>query len=265
MRIFHPLQLLVLLFLMATLFESCQDDALGDPIIVSNVKKEFYFDIWEELTVGYRFVHFDLETIKDGECLNGVITYDFTRSGTNLKLTLNEVVIPEDCILGIAPSVARVSVGYLESGFYPFELSLRNTVVNKGHLIASQGRYTIYLETEEGFILLNKTLLRVPENTFWGYVAYDDDNQVAIADEVFMDLEVLGTTAVLEKGFYGYFSINSSTEGIEIKDSPQTAYLRPFVFSYNDEWEEVKDIGEAFNAAHPDMLLKIFNDVGQVF
>ena len=265
MRFFHPLQLLVLLFLMATFFESCQDDALGDPIIVSNVKKEFYFNIWEELTVGYRFVHFDLETIKDGECLNGEISYDFTRSANNLKLTLNEVVLPEDCIPGIAPSTARVSVGYLENGYYPFELSLRNTVVNKGHLSANQDRYTIYLETEEGFILLNKTLRRVPEDIFWGYVAYDADNQTAIADEVLTNLETLGNIAILEKGFYGYFNINSSVEGIEIKDSPQTAHLRPFIFSYNNEWDEVKDIGDAFNAANPDMTLKIFNDIGQVF
>jgi hypothetical protein len=245
--------------------QACKEDKLGDPIVVSNINKEFYLDLTESLGPDQRITHFHVKTIEDGQCLNGEIGFDFTRLGNRLKLSVTDVIIPEDCIPGEAPAYADVTGGYLESKFYVFNFDLRNTVINNGSLIVEDNRYLLNLETEEGVILLHKEIFRVPQNTFWGYLAYEDPAYESQATEIFDNFSGKGEMPELELGYYGYFTINLTPEGVEITDVVDSAFRKPFIFSYDGNWNEIKELANELTENNPDITIKLFDDKGHAF
>ncbi|KAA3634772.1 MAG: hypothetical protein DWQ02_10890 [Bacteroidetes bacterium] len=244
---------------------SCKDDKLGDPIIVSNIKKEFYLDIAEDLGPESRITEFKVRTIEDSECLNGTIDFDYSHIGNRLTVLLNEVVIPDDCIPGIAPSTADVTAGELASGFYLFHFDLRNTVKNNGTLVVEDNRYLLELETEEGVILLHKEVFRVPENTLWGYVAYNDVNQQPDAESILDQIRFYGMVPALEHGYYGFFTINNSDPGIEISNVVQANFISPFIMNYDGDWAYMKGLVEDLESTYPEVSIKMFDDKGGTY
>ena len=265
MRELKRFKLFTVFFFVLLLTISCREDKLGDPIIVSNIKKEFYLDIAEILGPGQRSTQFKVQTIEDGECLNGTIDFDFIRQGNRLTVSLNEVVIPEDCIPGIAPSSADVTAGALTAGFYLFNFNLRNAIKNNGTLVVEDGRYLLELESEDGVILLHKEVFRVPENFIWGYIAYDDSDLNEDAQNIYNQLIFHGVDPDLEKGFYGFFSINDTESGMEINDAPEVSHLRPFAMIYDGDWNYMKGLADNLATSHPEVLIKMFDDKGRSF
>ncbi len=265
MRDFTRLKLLTGLMSLLFIASSCKEDKLGDPIIVSNIKKEFYLDITEILSPGQRTTQFKVQTIENGECLNGTIDFDFTHIGNRLTILLNEVISPDDCIPGIAPSTADVTAGALNAGFYLFHFDLRNTVKNNGTLIVEDNRYLLELETEEGVILLHKEIFRVPQNSVWGYIAYPEKSQETDANYIYDQLSFYGIDPDLEKGYYGFFTINSTEPGIELNNTPDMQFHKPFIFSYDGDWNYIKAIAEDLSVAYPEITIKMFDDKGRSF
>lgn len=232
---------------------------------MSNLKKEFYISLSETLSPDQRFTYFNIQTIEDGECLNGTIDVWFQQLGNGLKLSINDVVIPEDCIPGSAPSIANVGVGILEPGFYPVDLSLGNTIKNEGSLLVQDNRYELNLETEDGVILLHKELFRVPENTIWGYVSFDEETDADFAYDLLALLSDGRQVPEMEKGYYGYFTINNSPEFIEVTGAPDSGYLFPFILTKESDWNQVKSLAQNFVSEHPNITVRIFDDVGNSY
>lgn len=244
---------------------SCKEDKLGDPIIISNIKKEFYLDLSESLSLTQRFTRFNIRTIENGECLNGTIDCDFTRVGNRLTVSVNNVPAPEDCIPGIAPSLADVVAGPLQSGFYLFNFNLRDAVKNEGSLVVEDHRFLLNLETQEGVILLHKEIFRVPEHTLWGYLSYNESDLEPQALTLMEQLGSIGTPSDLSKGYYGYFTINSTEEGIEITDVSAGTFLKQFVFNYDGDWDVLKAGVDDFMADYSGITLKLFDDKGRQY
>lgn len=258
-------KLFTLTFFLLLFAVSCKEDKLGDPIIVSNIKKEFYLDIAEILGPAQRSTQFKVQTIEDGECLNGSIDFDFTRQGNRLTVLLNEVVIPEDCIPGIAPSTADITAGALSTGFYLFNFNLRSAIKNKGTLVVEDGRYVLELESEEGVILLHKEVYRVPKNFIWGYIAYEDPELSEEAQNIYDQLLFHGVDPDLEKGFYGFFTINDTEPGMEISEAPEVPFLRPFGMIYDGDWNYMKSLANNLVSTYPEVTVKMFDDKGRTY
>ncbi|MCB9322712.1 MAG: hypothetical protein H6571_03135 [Lewinellaceae bacterium] len=265
MPIFRTLTFAVGAICLLLFLPSCKEDKLGDPIIISNIKKEFYLDLSESLSPTQRFTHFNIRTIENGECLNGTIDFDFTRTGNRLTVSVNNVVDPEDCIPGIAPSLADVVAGPLQSGFYLFNFNLRDAVKNEGSLVVEDHRFLLNLETQEGVILLHKEIFRVPEHTVWGYLTYNEADLEQHAMSLMEQLNSMGTASDLAKGFYGYFTINSTEEGIEITDIAESTFLKQFVFDYEGDWDDLTGAADQFMADYPGISLKLFDDKGRQY
>jgi hypothetical protein len=265
MREFTRLNLFAGLLAFLFMVSSCKEDKLGDPIIVSNIKKEFYLDVSEILGPGQRTTQFKVQTIEDGECLNGSIDFDFTHVGNRLTVLLKDVVIPEDCIPGIAPSTADVTAGALNAGFYLFNFNLRNTVNNKGTLIVEDNRYLLELETEEGVILLHKEVFRVPENSIWGYLAYSEASQESDVRDFYEQISFHGVDPGLENGYYGFFTINSAAPNIELNNPPEAQFYEPFILNYDGDWAFMKALVQDLSATYPEVSVKMFDDKGRSY
>jgi len=253
--------LMVMIFLGA-----CQLDSLKDPIIVPDVEREFYIDLWEDLYPESRELVFKIETIKEQDCVNASISYNLNKTGNTLKLSLNNISAPADCQQGPARIFADASAGRISGGIYTMKLDLKNTVFNEGQLTVSGDAYRLDMNTEYGFTLRHKNLLRVPEQTLWGYVAYETAEQASVAADFVQSLRDASTDYDFREGYYGYFSVETAAPVSIHHEGPETAPHQAFVLKYEGDGTAVRAQIDAFRAAHgAPFSLKVFNAKGQTW
>ena len=108
----------VLIALIAFSTSACKLESIQDPIVVTNIDKEFYVNLWEELYSDTRNLRLDIQSLKNQDCLNYTIAYDWESTDKKFDLSINQIVPPGDCIPGVAPAHTEISVGDLESKLY---------------------------------------------------------------------------------------------------------------------------------------------------
>lgn len=255
----------LLVFMVLVAVSGCKIDSLQDTIVIADVEKEFKIDYWEELSPTKRGLVFQLETIKDGNCLNSTINYQFIVAGTKISLSLDDILTPADCVPGIAPAVATAKSGFLAYPTYDLTIDLKNTVVNKGALTANSDNYRITMQTEAGLDFVNKKLNRIPDNTFWGYVAYPD-GQTALTDEWLGSVTGIAEAVSAKEGYYGHFTINNNTpQKIFLRNEPENTAFQAFFLKLNGTEFDLKSKVASFQNAHTaPVQLKVYTAWGEV-
>lgn len=243
----------------------CKIDSLQDTIVVADVEDEFSIDYWEELTPGKRGLVFNLQTIKEAECLNATINYQFSLAGSRMNLSLDDILTPSDCVPGLAPIVENAKTGALSFPYYELSIDLKNTVVNKGTLSVNPDNYRISMLTEAGLNFINKKLNRIPDSTFWGYVLYPTGHQ-GVAAEWLASITPISAIVDAKEGYYGHFTINNNTpQKIFLRNEPQHAPFEAFYFQLTGSIPELKEKIAAFNNAHSALIeLKVYTAWGEV-
>ncbi len=243
----------------------CKIDSLQDTIVVADVDDEFSIDYWEELAPGKRGLVFNIETIKEEECLNATINYQFSISGSRIGLSLDDILTPSDCVPGLAPVIENIKSGALVFPYYELSIDLKNTVVNKGTLSVNADNYRISMLTEAGLNFVNKKLNRIPDTTFWGYVAYPAGHQSVSADWL-ASISSIAAPVDAKEGYYGHFTINNNTpQKIFLRNEPQHAPFDAFYFKLDAPAAELKEKIAAFNNAHSALVqLKVYTAWGEV-
>ena len=242
----------------------CKLESLQDPIIVTNIEKEFYINLWEELYPNTRNLRIDLQSIKNQDCLNYTIDYQWNASASRFDLGINHITPPTDCQPGIGPANARIGVGDLENLIFNMKISLGETVINEGQLVVTGESYTLQMETEEGIIIPEKTLRRVPKASVWGFVAFQNSEDQSSADELLAQLNTFGAPLQLKEGKYGYFSVIDNK--LLVSGAPENGQVSSFAIDYDGEEKAIEDLVENFRANHAgSVTLKVFTSTGQVF
>ena len=244
------------------LVTSCGLDNLNDPILVTDVEDEFYIEMWEALSPSQRTLYLQIRTIQNDTCLNTTINTTLLKLGNELALEVNGINQPEDCLEGLAPAKGEEVVGALHEGSYNLEINLQNTVFNAGQLEINQNRYFLNMDTENGINIPSSVLLRVPENSFWGYIDYGPNELDALA--FIESLEQFATRPNLSIGYYGYYTVkNDPNDWIEITNQPNSNRLASFLLTYEDENEAtIKDLIEGFRSANPSLNVNVKNYQG---
>ncbi|HKK78196.1 MAG TPA: hypothetical protein VJ933_01150 [Phaeodactylibacter sp.] len=203
---------LPILLLGVLLLNSCSISG-DDPIIVPFVEDEFYAELWEDFSPQGRQIVLRLRTIEEVECENATIEYKFSRQGDNEQvLSIESIVLPDDCEEGSAPARSAISLGTLENGSYPLTLSLRDAVSADGRILISDEQMRLFIADGAGVKPLRAATRRIPNSTFWGYFdTGGDEAQVALAEGFLAELQAITQPQTIESGHYGYFSINSGT------------------------------------------------------
>jgi hypothetical protein len=262
MNRFGILSLLALGLLLS--WSGCRIGSLDDPIIVADVEKEFYIDLWEELRPEGRNFVLVIKTIKEQECLNYHIDYDIERQGLHVRLSINEIIEPEDCNPGQAVATEKAVAGLLAPRNYDISIDLKNTAFNDGRLTVSGDRYQLDLETEKGIILVREELLRIPDNTIWGYAAYQQTDDEGKADSFLSDLGEIADKPSYLNGYYGYFTLVQNGQTVYLNNPPQTERIKPFIFHYDGPASNMLSLLEEYRNAYGDALnLKVFNTKGE--
>lgn len=246
----------------------CDFSSLNDPIIISEVDDEFYVAMWETLgtTNEERNLIIKIESIKPEKCLNYRIDYQFSKDGNRLKVALNNIIKPLDCVPGEAIVKADVSAGYLLNGIYSFNIDLKNTLFNDGQLTIRSDSYALDMQSEDGFSMKQKELLRVPDGAIWGYVTYQQAVDEAIANKFVEDLKNISQTPLnYRSGYYGHFNIAPIDRKISINEQPVTSNIKPFLYHYLDETNKLKNLLETYRLQYGNRLtIQFYNSKGEV-
>ena len=242
----------------------CKLESLQDPIIVTNIEKEFYINLWEELHPNSRILRIDLQSIKNQDCLNYSIDYKWNATTSQFDLGINDITPPGDCLPGVGPAKTQIPVGDLENQIFNVNIGLGETVINEGQLVVTGESYTLQMDTEEGIIIPEKTLRRVPNGSVWGFVAWQDEADQSTADDLLVQLNALGTALDLTEGKYGYFSMIN--EQLLVSGAPALGQVSSFALAYNGEEKAIKELVDNFRNSHTGSVsLKVFTATGEEY
>mgnify|MGYP000877200528 FL=1 len=193
--------LCVLLF-----WQACNTDKTDAPVLDTEVEKEYEIDLWENLANNLRTFQIRVNTIKTQDCLNYYIESSANRNGNNIEINLGRPQIPVLCERGSAPAKSNLDLGSLSNGTYSLTVKLGQIVPSTGRLVVNNGSYFLSMPSPIGFRILHNTLVRIPDNTIWGYIGYELSALPAV-DQFLQDLAKISQEQSLVKGYYGYFSI----------------------------------------------------------
>lgn len=254
---------LLSLFLMT----GCDFSSLDDPIVITEVDDEFTVDIWETLapTKEGRNLLVKIESIKTENCLNYRIDYQFNQDGNRLKVALNNIVKPLDCVTGEATVKADINTGYLLNGIYSFNIDLKNTILNNGQLTILGDSYTLDMYSENGFSLKRKELLRVPTSAIWGYVTFQKASDEALANQFIEALQSKShNPSSYRPGYYGYFDIAAIDRKVTVHEQPATANMKTFLYDYTDDAGKLKELVNRYRQDYGNQLtIKLYNAQGE--
>lgn len=250
--------------LAACVITSCNISSLQDAIIVPDVEDEFYVELWENLSGPFgRELVVKFETIKSEKCLNYRIDYQFSKDGNRLKVGLNSLIKPLDCVPGEATVKQDVNAGNLTNGLYTLDINLKNTVNNEGQLVVNEDNYIISIQRENGISLRTKELLRVPDEAIWGYVEYAQKNDEVNARKFIEELGVLsGSFSNYRAGYYGYFTINTANRAVSVNG--QSALSTPYLFGYQNNEAKIKNLLASYRQTYGNRLkINFYNSKGE--
>ncbi len=234
---------------------------------VVEITPEFNVDIFEELGQVRQF-QIIASSIEDQDCENYSIDSHSQRSSKSIRISLNDIVFPENCIPGNAPAKSVIPLGFLANdNNYIFQINLKNTIFNNGMLSVTDRAYVLSMETKDGIVLMRSELLRVPQHVIWGYIGFDDAGAVADAPANFIsDLENLTVPQDFEEGYYGHYSIERNNK-LSFPTQLDFQHLKTFIYHFEGTDVDLENLLQSFRGspAGPFMEIKLFNSAGEVF
>lgn len=252
-----------LLFLISILLFAgvgCDKDT---PDTQFNVNTDFLIDMKEDLSQTGSTLLFKAETINNQDCLDTGIDISFARNTSKVTLSFLDLIIPEDCTPGSAPATADVNAGDLAGINYQFKIDLRGEIESTGILNVLSDRYIVSFVEASGFEFPEKTLLRVPRQTIWGYVNHGEDGNET-ANDFISSLGEIASPTTLEEGYYGWFK-GADDKVTEMADLPTERFNSLFVFEYEGDDEVLESLITDFRSENENVELALFNWAGKSF
>ncbi|MBI1224084.1 MAG: hypothetical protein GC192_02495 [Bacteroidetes bacterium] len=169
-----------------------------------------------------------------------------------------------DCQVGEGQVEDSASYDFLPLGVYNLELVLKNTVSSSGTLTVTNDKYTLEIEDGYGFMANEATLMRVPTESVWGYVAYKDNQHLTTADEFLSVLNLKTSNLKLGKGNYNYFSIGGNDK-LSLDKAPDYNNFKTFYRKSTGQNTELIKLLEDYRTQYPsgEMEFKIFTSQGE--
>lgn len=242
---------------------ACEIGKVGDPILIADVEEEFTVELQEKFSPGKRELLLKLATVKQQDCSNYQIRYQWLQRLKQLQLSIRDLVRTSDCQPGPAPALATVTAGNFATGDYELTIDLQQTVVNEGILTITPELYRIKMNTEYGLSFLNRELRQIPNETIWGYIAYSPA-KLNTARELRDALQKQTQGLALRSGDYGYFSASASN--ISLKGVPGNLTYFPLVRRFTGQGDELAALIGNFRDIHGAELQVVMQDTnGRIY
>lgn len=236
---------LFLCLILALSFGCTSDNSDTKPDIVPTIEDEFNIRLWEHLSPDENAFSLLVETISDQECLNSIIRNNFSIFPNNLVVNLNGIEQPDDCIEGAAPAFADVSFANLTIGTYDLEVNILSIIKNEGFIEVSPESIKLELNSDDGIYIANNVLKRVPNNTYWGYIALDKMDLTSAASSFLEEIEILKDDFDFVDGDYGHFNIMENNT-VDFEVDTNFPDHDKFIIKYTRDIDELREMIKSF-------------------
>ena len=251
------------IFTLIILFGSCTKDPVVGPVNI-DIEDEFNVLLWESLSENERAFNLNIETILSNSCENAEIEYTQYSQPEGIFVTVKDI-INDHCTAGTFPAKANVPIGVLTVDEYDLDINLKNVIPNKGKLLVTNDYYEITISDPNGIIIPNNRLYKIPENSIWGYVAYEDASGEVPHDNFMAELNDVTNSISPTPGNYGYFNIEQNNS-ILLSDNLSQLHIKPFIFKYDGTDNQLENLRATYNSSNfPGMAFKIYTSTGKVF
>ncbi len=242
----------------------------GDQTVIVNIEDDFYIDMFENISNGEQRFQIDISTILDQSCTNYQIDFDISidKQSNKIELIINDLVEPDDCLEGTAPARRTVPFGYLLTGAYAFSINLKDAIINTGRLTVFGDHYLLDMDSDDGIEMIHTRLNRIPQNTLWGYIAYNNGSSSTDAERFISDLEAISTfedindNSSYPSGYYGYFELDD-TKTLSIETEIVSNHHIPFLLhGETNDLSELMALKENACQNNSDLDIHIFTEYG---
>lgn len=221
-------------------------------------------EYFEQFTSEGSQILFNLQTIETFPCSNFSLQTSVTKSSNHTDIRITNIDVPDICVTALGPASLQLNIG--EFSNVP---SLFSIWVN-------EKRHDFELETTEKSIKIKEgnhfednlffsfdSLLRIPENTVWGYVVNNpESSKNDLWDEILNAFYDAGAQEMtLDNGNYYFFTVQN--QGIifeNVKNQTTTFY-----FQFENPMEDLINTYERVIKQYEQsgIQLRIFNTKGE--
>lgn len=238
--------------LLLSTFSACRvEDDVQD--VVFTIPPEYTVDLFRErLNPGEKPVFgLWLESMNNSECPDG-IDVQTNADAAGISVTILGAKKKSTCAGDSARARQFAPIGDLNDGVYPFQLSLRDVIVNKGVLTVSGGRYSLSLPDVQGVLIDNYILEPTAGDLVWGYVLTPDEASQPVSEDFLSALKLQTGEKNLSPGFYGPFTISGTGKMILHKSVEPGILSKPFLRSLDGPVDELRSLLQTYrDAAQP--------------
>ena len=177
----------------------------GDKETIVAIDKEFEIVPWEKLDDLGGTLQLRIATIQNQECGGTRINYATNSLNNQLTVSLKSLAYPLTCNGFAEPARDTINLSNLKKGDLPFNLTLKDVVINDGILHVEEGRYYFEMKKENGISMPKKEILRVPQGAIWGFISTDngqDERVIVRLKAVDLNTGVVTTLMTLDSNAF---------------------------------------------------------------
>ena len=215
-------------------------------------------------------------TTKIYPCCNYPIDVSWKNSSNIIDITFKGIIETDICLTAIGPATAMIDLGEFKNGTY--QLNFHNEHVKQsGELIVSSDSYKINFKENSLVHFTNIPLNKIPQNTIWIAINYNEEKYLSSFLDAFMDLGV--TEKSYLRGYYsfentlypGLYSSFKVEENGTIAFLPNIAHLgvglgrlftQSFVFQYSGN---IANIEQLIKQYKEQIEIRAYTDKGEQF
>jgi hypothetical protein len=198
------LDYIVILIFGLLVFSSCSRDDDKDQSF-THIELSHY----EQFNANKRELIFYLETLETFPCNNFQINTQVSHNREQVEIHADNIEIPSYCITLTGPATRSILLGNPDENPQKFSFWVNadrhdfNLLVNEDYIELEQGQFF-----DKRLSFTRDKLLRIPNNTVWGYLVSDSDDKISLPEELLQIFEEYGADLLsLNNGDYHYFQV----------------------------------------------------------
>lgn len=198
------LRYIVILIFGLSVFSSCSRDDDKDQSF-THIELRHY----EQFHANKRELIFYLETLETFPCNNFQINTQVSHNRDQVEIHADNIEIPSYCITLTGPATRSILLGNPDENPQKFSFWINadrhdfNLLVNENYIELEQGQFF-----DKRLSFTREKLMRIPNNTVWGYLVSDSDDKSNLPDELLQIFEEYGAELLpLSDGDYHYFQV----------------------------------------------------------
>jgi hypothetical protein len=236
------------------------------------VTSEFQLELSQLLIPGPNPLMIKVSTINTPSCKESKIRILKSQDSKEITVGIIDIFNPINC--EITNEVISESVNFLlNNGQFGFTLFLnasstnqfQNAISNMGTINSSYDRFSLMLDTQNGFELGDMVIQKIPDKLLWGYLVAQNEEELSIFNDLINHIsDQVDDNLGLDNGNYGYFSFqDGQISDITMENNP--IYSKSFIYHSNNSAVELSAHFAEFKEQHPNVIIHVQHSEGLEF